>query len=503
MIKLIIDRLPSFIQKYSLNDQNILKYFLETIVFFEEAEKRRNKLINRFNIYNNQLYGTDSYLKTPFLWFTESFFELAAIILNATDFRAGSFYEYLTTGLQGRNTMAGVFKLIQKKTPLTSHLWNELQASCHKLKVPLKMNELQIIKSIGEKLAKSGFSFWDQTQILNYLSNDSSSFDLPFQKLTNFLSLLQCRWILLFQTKAFGLKRIFIHIKIKEGHDLNEIIEFKSEENTVLAMSNIFRINKNPDSILGIIYIPIKESPAFQKLLQIWEESGLLELQSFSRLSTHRRSVSYQGYQTEKGWKKPRISEIAEILKYFKENRSNNKFNSIQPLIITPPFNSDWNFSQHTFPNQIIDLYSNVTSDYTFNDLPITKFQNSKKDSLSLSDMGLLRHISDKGVVLPFFISWRMIYDYSLDFYCIILPQMPIVNLKTFLSLIPYCEINFGDNKIILFAYLTEKLASQIIQKTPFLIYKIYFHHFPSSCNQKWFERGKKKWKTPEILVRN
>ena len=115
MIQTIIKQSPQYIQQYPQDDQRLLNEFLNLLTHFDEAEYQRTRLLERFIDYNKKLYGTDLYLKCPFLWFTETYIEKAITALILTDFNASSFFEYLTKHLRKKIEGPGVFDLIRKK----------------------------------------------------------------------------------------------------------------------------------------------------------------------------------------------------------------------------------------------------------------------------------------------------------------------------------------------------------------------------------------------------
>jgi hypothetical protein len=498
MIQTIITRLNKIITQYSEKDQIIIKEFLNIVNYFEEAETNRKQLLEKMNTYKQKLYGTDLYLETPFLWFTETYIDMATVTLGTTDFHARSFYEYLVTYLRKNAVSPGVYALIRDKTPLNDPIWSKLQALSYKLIEPLTKDQIQIILRINQLIREKGIYSFDLKEIQSSLYEIFPRYSAYKQQLESFFTLLRCQWILLFYSPAFGLDRVFTRFSLPNSNNLNEIINFKSKENSVLGMSDIYRILNAVSEFIGIFYVPINETKSFSNYLQYMESEEKIKLIDISGLQSIQRSTSLHSYHSNTGWRDFTIKEMKGLLTG--EVTGIQEISSDELFYLTPVFAKDWYYHQHSLPLEVIKLYSRIPSIYNFSNLPLTKTRPKSTKNLSHGEKGLIKNLYDKRVIQMIFVPWRLVYEYSFDLYWVLIPKTSEKQLFSFLKTIPYAEIYSTENFIGVRGFLSPKLVKLINQITTWSIYPITFAHFPQSVNIDWYEEKKLQWKIPKIF---
>jgi hypothetical protein len=506
MIKTIITQLEPYIQQYPNTEQELIKKFIDTLAYFEEADKNRKALMKRLKKYNQQLYGTDLYYQTPFLWFTESYFDNASIILRTADYKSKAFYEYLVGLLRRGKSGLGVFALIRGKTSVKDPVWSKLQSLSHNLINPLTQEQLVIIEEIYRTIRRLGVHSLDEKEIQDALSKLVPRNPRFKQVIGNYFELLRCQWVLTHQSSAFGIERVFFHFKLLNSTSVEEIIDFTSPDNSVLGMSDVYNIPNASKTFLGIAYVPKNEANLLHGYLHECEKNGQITIHTLSKLITTYRSISFQQYKEGHGWIEPTIKEITAISTKMEKNELDEYLHSKGLFYLTPTFNQEWFFKEHSLPTEIIKFYCQSPSLFEYPNLPLTwqKLTTvaSPTKTLNQIEKGLLKYLYTKGVIQTMFIPWRLVYDYSFDLYMIILPRMPLNQLKPLLRLMPYAEIYELEDMLCLRGYLSPELIQNVSQAVNWPIHPIRFIHSPKAPNFTWFEKQHQLWRPPKILNR-
>ena len=501
-IKTILDHLPAFIKKYPPSDQLLLTDFLSVLQYYEEADYQRKKLLQRFEEYNKRLFGTEQYLHTAFLWFVSSYFLNAKQLLYVSHFHANLFYEYLVKHLRGNSTIPGVYSLVRGNIPLSDPAWERLQYECHKLLIPLTNDQLQILKIVYSYIAEEGVYTLDHRQIKDVIFNrvEFPKKIKPFEELTRFFTLIDGRWFCHFFSPAFGLERLFFHIQLQESTSIEDIIDFHNPTNTVLCISDVYSARDLPNTYIGILLIPKQEIDQLESYLQHCENQGYLILKELIRITTTSTSASLNHYRANTGWFELNPTKMRRLTSAIKSKHPKKRQMESFSLFISRSFNHHWYYNQHPLPTKIIKLYCKIPHEYSYSSLPLRP---SDQDSTALSrtEIGLLKQLYYNEVIRIGFVPWRLVYEFSLDLYYIIIPKIPIFQLKRFLNLLPYCDIYYTEKSISILARLTPKLVHWIENDLNWTVISIIRTHYRHNLNFNWFDSGKLQWKTPIVLT--
>ncbi|MFW9903171.1 MAG: hypothetical protein ACFFFH_02480 [Candidatus Thorarchaeota archaeon] len=501
-ISTIVNLLPPHIEQYPESDQSLIWDFLSVVQNYEEADYQRNKLSKRFNDFNNKLSGTDKLLHTTFLWFAFTYFSNADRLLNISKFHADTFYEYLVKHLRGTATIPGVYGLIKENVPLTDLSWEELQYETNKLLIPLTNDQLQILKTVYQVIMKEGVHALDPRELKASIF-DQVKFPRRFKlnkELSQFFSLIDSQWSYRFHSPAFGLKHVFCHFQLQNSTSLKEVIDFENPQNTVLGISDIFLDRNLPNNCIGLLRIPSQDFYPLKTHLQECERQGGIIIKKMEEITTRSYSGSLSYYRANTGWIDPSPTKMRRLVQLLQAKNLKKRQEADPSFFIPPPFNPKWNFRHHPLPTEIIKLFCNLSPHtYSFSNLPL-QFSNKQGTFLTRGEVGLLKQLIYNQVVQIGFLSWRLVYEFSLDLYCIKLPNIPLFQLNYFLELIPFCDIYFTENNIFLWTRLKPKLVRWVKKEFNWPIIPIRriipykkpeFSHF-DPVNQQWI--------TPELL---
>jgi hypothetical protein len=500
-LKIIVEQLPAHIKQYPPSDQRLLREFISVIQHYEEADYQRRRLSQRFEEYNDRIIGTDQYLKTAFLWFVYNYFSNANLMLNISKFHANLFYEYLVKHLRGSSDTLGVYGLVQKNIPLKNLVWEQLQYESNELLIPLTEDELQILNTVYSFIEDKGVYTLDPQKLHATIVNQVSfSKNLkPSTELNRFFTRLDGRWFLRFYSPAFGLDRVFFQFQLQESTSLKDVIDFQNPVNTVLCLSDIYNVRNSSNTYSGVFLVPTHAVEQLGTYLRTLESEDILILKAFSRIVNGTTSASLYFYRANNGWLKLSSTEMKRNTQYLK-SKNPRKSQTNLFLFLPNQFNVYWRYSQHPLPIKIIELYCNIPHDYPYSNLPLSSIYNQKKGPLSRTEIGLLKQLHKNQVVQISFVPWRLVYEFSLDLYEIITPNMPVFQLKRFLNLLPFSEVYFTENSIHIRARIPSKLADWIENDLNWTIFSIMREHNPLNLELSWFDTNKLQWKTPLIL---
>ncbi len=499
MIKTVISQLPPLIQHYPKSDQVLLNDFLDLLKYFEEAEYQRAKLINRLTEYVNSLQGTDRYIQTPFLWFTITYFQNAQATLTWATFRADSFYRYLSQHLRHAKGSPGVFELLRKHTKLENLEWEQLQYASNKIQTPLSTSKLDLIESIFTIVENEGIYSLNSRILKRNLKSYFLKKSTYSNDLKAFFGQLESKWNLNFSPSGFGLEKIFIHLQLITAQ-LDKIIPFQDINNTTMRFSDIYYSRDENDTYFGVIFVPTQDKNLFFEYLEEKEEKGLLKINRLTPITSTYRSISLVKYKADKGWisltKGQRKKQVDLLM-----NKIGKKTTARKKLhYFSPSFNKKWHFTQHQLPLELIKIYSNLSPSYSYESLPFTSSINKEENSFTKETIGLLKQLKYNNNLNIDWIPLRLVYEFSLDYYWIIIPKIPLPKLTRFLEILPYSVVHLAEDQIILYAYLTPQLAQWMREDLNWEVHFVSRLFSPINLQYEWFNEDRMEWETPSFL---
>ncbi|MHA1947414.1 MAG: hypothetical protein ACXAC6_15845 [Candidatus Hodarchaeales archaeon] len=506
MIKTVSDKITPYIQLYASEDQILLHEFMNLIKDFEKAEIKRTELINDYGIYCKRLLGTKKYFETPFLWFAVSYIQKAQLTLNLADFKAVSFYEYLAKFLRKDSSYHGVFELVRKQTSLSDGKWEELQYASTKMLKPLTKEQMKIIEKMIRIIKNQGLYALDNRIVKKQLSELYPKGTKTEKVVNQVLTNLESKWNINFQSPAFGVERFFFHMNNLTSK-IEQIIPYEDIKNSVLCLSNIYVSRENENNFLGILYVPTQDSKRLINYLQHHEERGILRLKELSRINTSYRGLSLERYRVDKGWQ---ITNKAEFKKIYNllttndiiEKKRNTQTESLRTHF-TQKFNQKWNFTQHQLPVELIKVYSEIQPNYTISELPLPEVDEKRKKIFTKTNIGLLKQLMYNNIMNIDWIPWRLVFEYSLDFYWVTITKKYIKKAKHLLKIIPFSMVYATDEKLYVWLHLSPQLAKWIEKELKWQIVPISYYSQQKNYVFNWFDEEKLRWKTPKVLDSN
>lgn len=491
IIKTIIEQVSAYIGQYPPHDQLLLTEFFSILQYYEEADYQRRRLSHRLEEYNKRIEGTDKYLQTAFLWFVYTYFSNANLLLNISKFHAILFYEYLAKHLRGSNGTLGVYRLIREKTPLESLAWEQLQYESNKLLIPLTEDELQILNTVYSLIAETGVYILDphklRAAIVKRVSFPKKL--KPTTELNRLFTRMDGRWYIRFVSPAFGLTRVFFQMELNESITLEDIIDFQNPDNMVLCVSDVYRARDAPNTYIGLLLAPTNNINSLENYFKNCEHQRDLTLKEFNKITVRSIHFSLTQYQANVGWIEPNSTEMGRVTQFLTRE---DFANFISPKL------SHWDFLQHPLPTKIIEFYCDISpQNYIYSTLPLT---NQAPSSLTRDEIGLLKQICYNQAAEIAFIPWRLVYDFSLDLYCIVISKIAHPQLDRFQNLFPFSEIYFGENSIYFLTRMPRNLVNWIENELNWPVVPIIRKYTPSNLEFNWFDSNKLRWKTPSIL---
>lgn len=499
-IKTVIDQLPKYIVNYPPGERKLLKEFLTILAYYEEADFNREELGNKFESYRQEIISHKNFVILPFFWFIETYFRNAHVSLSVSKFHSVIFYEYVVKHLRGAPQIEGVFKLIQGGVSLSNLKWEELQYECNKLTTPLTSGQLKIINAVYSCNEELGVRTLDskrlRTEIVSKTDQPNSTKDLH-----RFFKLINGQWSIRFFSPAFGLDRYFFHFQVKENKTLSDVIDFQDPANTVIGLSDVYYTRDSVNSYYGTFYLPSKHYKRIKNYLKQYEKSNYLRVKAFSRINEIYNSVSFTYYQANNGWEDLSPAKITRLTKgLFSQKAKENQLNE-NSLYISTRFNNIWNFTSHPLPLDLINLYCKLPQQFFFINLPFDSFNNQASFTLSRTEIGLLKQLTYNKVANITFIPWRLVYEFSLDLYIIILPKISQSQLKRFLILLPFSDIYITETSIIIWTRLTQNFAQWIQEQPNWTIKDVILANYPLDLSFEWFDEETLQWNLPNILT--
>jgi len=502
-IKTIIDQLPQYIELYPPDEQELLKEFLSIVAFYEEADFQRQELSNKIENYRQEIISRENYLILPFSWFIGTYFQNARVLLSISKFHAKDFFEYLVKHFRGNSQVPGAFELIRKNISLSNLAWENLQYECNKLLVPLTNDQIQILETIFAYIKKTGIYSLDprrlKTEIINQVQIPSNV--KPLAELKRFFSLIEATWFIRFFSPAFGLDRLFFHIQLNRSSSLPDLIGYQNPRNTVLNISDIYKVRELTDTYIGVLYIPTQDMDLLIKYFKHLESENLLVLYDLQKLTIKCSTSSLFQYKPDSGWKLPSQSAMNSLASSITSKSSKREEKKQKNLYIPPPFNSEWHFTKHPLPCRIIKLYCEIPQRFSYTELPLGSIRNQRKNYLTTEEIGLIKQLYYNQVVQIGFIPWQIVFEFSMDEYNIKIPKLQSSKLNQLLKLLPQNEIYETEKNIIIWTRFPKNLKEWMKEKLNWEVNNISIFYYPSDLNYNWFNEEKLQWNTPEILL--
>jgi hypothetical protein len=479
-----------------MEERKLINEFLTLITHFEEADNQRTNLSQRFNDYSDKASMNNLYLETPFLWLTVLISVNAVYHLTISRFYATEFYKFLLSQLRN------LYPLIKRGVHLSALDYEQLQTKCNTYDFKLSPDEFELLKTTYLSIDESGLESFRskkiKTEILRnlvisrkYKSNS---------EITRFYTLVGGKWWFQFRSSAFGLSRVFFHLHLEKEIALEQIIDFNDSQNTVLGLSDIHQVENTNSEFIGTLFIPTRDLDSLHTLFMKSEKKKYLKKLGYSHIRQKRRSAAFNSYKPNVGWRKLLKNERQAITSNLEITTNEKGINKDFIYISTPLNPLQWSFTQHPHPLDIIRLYCDIPSQFSYSQLIFDNVLDLNKKKISLKMIALLKDLYERKVLEVGFIPWRLIYNYSLNRYCIILPRIPLKKLLHFLTILPYAETYFSDHQIYIWTRIPVGIVSWIKNDLKWTILPVERIHPIKNLDFNWFDQKKLDWKKPNVL---
>ena len=498
-MKTILSQLPSRISKYPPSEQIYLNEFLSIIQSYNaDTQNDRNQLILRFDKSIHKYYASQDIRDLPFLWFVVSYLSNASRLLSVSSFHADDFYYYLVKHLRGDSNTIGAFHLIAKRTPLSDLAWEKLQYACTKLSVPLTSEEIHVLETIHDLCIETGIDALNPSRIKAIIENRIKKPKIT-QKLNQLFTRLDALWYSRYFPPSIDLEFLNFHFQLSESSSLEKIINFHDLANTTLSCSSVYRIRGFQNMFFGNLIIPTQYFETLQNYLQNCERQGLLIIHELSKVNTTRMGASLFLYKANRGWNNPTTTEKRRLAQLLKTKHPRKKRVKL-PLFLSPAFNEFWHYNLNSKPSQIIELCCKFIRSFSYKMLPLGMKNSHENLRFSKSELSQLKDLFFNQVIHVFFVPIRLLHEFSLDFYWMKIPKIPLVQLSRFLAWLPYSILYFTEKDINIRAYLTHELAQWIRNDLKWTIMPIIEVFSPHQLLFEWFSTSNHQWKLPIVL---
>lgn len=498
-IKTILDQIPKYIPSYPPDEQALLTEFVAILEACEvnTSEKREifSQLVEDFIKRN---YVSNSYINLPFMWFAIDYLSTANRILSIAKFHPDEFYLYLVHHLRKNPDTRGIFKLIETKTPLTNIAWEPLQYACNKFPIPLRRNEVQVIRVISSHVTNMGIQAFSQQSLKESITRHIPTPRFS-KKLAKLLKLLNAQWNLIFYPPAFGLERLYLYFQLNKTSSISQLLGYQDSKNMSLNGSNIYRIGES-QTYWGFLLIPSRDLEAMKNYLKHCEEEEQITLFDLARVSEIQISQSLELYQEEKGWRELTGQEQQRISHQLKNDPKNHDV--VSSFLISPPFDKNWHYKQDKKHEiKMIDLYCKAVPSFSFSELASRLYSKQSSFRLSREELQLFAYLYHKKVVQCDFNPTRLISDYSLDRFSIEIPQnVTLKHLKILLRYLPRARVFTTETGIQMWTVLTQNLAEWLDQELKWTVRPIQTQYWGQPPEKRWFDYELCEWNTPHLL---
>jgi hypothetical protein len=496
-IKTVVNQLPSYINQYQSDDQKLLNKFIAILQKCEsQPDRARSLLIDELLSFYQNIRGSDIYYNTAFLWFLDSYIENANLLLSVADFHAEDYYAYLAKHLRTNSDLKGAFQLIKEQVALTDLRWELLQYAC--VEPPeLTLKEYDILNIIIRLIEKEGIRSLNPSFIRSKIQQETSS--NISKRLDRFLNPIQAEWVLWFNTQAFGIEEYKFRISLTGYDSFSQIFDFNDPMNTTLCRSPINADRNSPKTYIGIFKVPDHLEHEFLKFLQNHETNGNISIHEYDRITDKKISTSYNLYKVNSGWRNIKTSEWRRIKNSYTNNYNSEDKLTTPSFFLSPPFNPHWNFRKHTNAERAIEIYGNIPDTFSFNTLPFGVVHSSHLP-FTIREKAHLKELYNNHVVNVYFQAIRLQNSFSLDYYDIQFPKIPLECLKDLLSYLPFCNLYFSESYLSIWARLTPDIASSISHNLNAKITSLIPINAPQPRTSDYFSFQDLKWNNPKII---
>lgn len=341
-----IDQAPRYLSPYTPSERKHIGELLDLLEHCEsKADIARGKLSKQLEIYCNRIRKEKEYYNTPFLWFSEIYFDNANLFLRVADFQASDFFNFLVQIIRGTSDLSGIFQLIREGTSLQDLKWEKLQyLVISSFKFPLTEEELITIKELYSYVFSAGTNGLNQKSIANYLKTRGIS-ERKYHDFTQLLTLLDARWYFLFYAPAFGLKSYFVCFEVKEPGSLEGIFDLYDTTNTTLCLSRLYQIKDFSNNYIGYLVVPEGKAEQLGSYLHQCERQNKLELKEFTEILDTYRSTSLSRYCAGKGWSILSSKEISNVITQLTVKYPRKLRKKVPALFHETTYNHDWNYT--------------------------------------------------------------------------------------------------------------------------------------------------------------
>jgi len=314
-------------------------------------------------------------------------------------------------------------------------------------------------------------------------------------------TILEATWYIRFHSPAFGLDRLFFHIQLKSASSLQNLIDFQNTSNTVLNISDIYRIRGKLNTYIGVFYVPSQKFDLLITYINKLEKEGKIRTNSLEKIETRWFSISLHQYKSDLGWLDPTKTKLKQVAQTINSKASEKRKRKVDLLYIPPSFNTKWFFNEHPLPLKLIELYCKMPQTYSYSNLPLGSYANQQNKNLLKADIGLLKQLYYNRVLQIEFIPLGLVYDYSLDLYHIKIPRNDSLQLKPFLALIPYSEFIETEQNVQIWARLSDTIRQWIEKDLMWQVQPMIRDQYTRNLDMKWFNKKELQWITPKILL--
>lgn len=261
---------------------------------------------------------------------------------------------------------------------------------------------------------------------------------------------------------------------------------------------------------MGFMFVPSQNLHDLVYYLKQKEKSGDLFIHKLSQVTDSRISGSLALYKAEKGWSQLSQTKLKILKRQLRATKSPKRgLNPPLPSLLTTPYNQSWNYLKHPHPNQIIHLFCEISKSFCFKSLPWDLSGKYSKDQYVKLKLNLLKELFHLNVVQITFFPSRMINEFSLNDYWIIIPLIPYKQLLRLLYWLPTAYLIYTSEGIHLWTRLTLNLAEWLKEELNRSIQEIYQQSSPlrllkefyneEICNGKFLQFSKKKKKNEKL----
>ena len=497
----ILSQIPPLISQYSSHEQEILTPFYT--LFAEnkvDTHKQRGRFLEQLKIITNEHYNLDSYIDTPFLWFSVTFLLNAQRLLIEASFHADTFIQYLVRVLRGDDEVLGVFRLLRQKSSIHDIKWEKLQYYCNTdLNDPLSEKQLEIIKVLYALVNKKSIQGMNQYYITKEIS-EKVSVNKKFRGLHHFFSRLDARWGVWMFPPAFELSLIMFMVKTcksKSDFDLNA---FKLDTNFVMGMSNVYQLLEEDNIFSGFIYVPKRLYNVLIDYFKKKENNDQIEIIYLEPITSVQAGTSLAMYLEGFGWENQIIPESflnsVEKREKIKTDRFLESVSSVTPKMNVRKFT----YNDLDVPEQAIKLYINTYSAMSFANLPIGLKGDFQTSVITQSDLALLSKFFAKKIAAPTFQLRNALSEFSLDMFWMEIPQNSSRTIQTFLHWLPMSSLISTGDKSVLITQLTPNIFNWIKKSLKWNIFPIQPLFRSKVMIDNFYNYQDLQWMTPQLL---